>query len=284
VLPITSLRLDHKASRQRVSTGILALDEMLGGKGVYRGSSVLVSGSPGTGKSSIAASFLHAACERGERALFFAYEESAEQIYRNMRSIGIDLSRWQDSGLLHIHASRPTLFGLEQHLVLMHDLVRDVRPSVVVVDPISNLTMERHDTAVKAALMRLIDFLKQEGATALFTSLTTETSAHLGESEVGVSSLMDCWLVLNNAQANGERTRTIQVLKSRGMAHSNQVREFVLGNQGIDLVDVYRTDSSEVLVGSARASRLALDRIGIGVASRARTPLPRGRRASKGTR
>jgi len=275
VLPITSLGLDHKASRQRVSTGIAALDEMLGGKGVYRGSSVLVSGAPGTGKSSVAASFLNAACARGERALLFAYEESADQVSRNMRSIGLDLGPWQANGVLHIHASRPTLYGLEQHLVLMSDLVRELRPSVIAVDPISNLTMARHDTAVKATLMRLIDFLKREGTTTMFTSLTSETSALLGKSEVGVSSLMDCWLLLANMQANGERTRTIQVLKSRGMAHSNQVREFVMSDDGIDMVDVYRT-GSQVLMGTERTAQQALD--GTDVAPRS-TALARGRRA-----
>ena len=177
VLPITSLQLDHKASAERVPTGIARLDEMLGGKGVFRGSSVLVSGSPGTGKSSIGAQFVDAACRRGESALLFAYEESRAQIVRNMRSIGIDLEPWVKKGLLQIHASRPTLHGLEQHLVMMHDAVRAFRPSVVAVDPISNLTLERHDTEVKPTLMRLIDFLKQQQITALFTSLSSATVA-----------------------------------------------------------------------------------------------------------
>ncbi|WP_280151297.1 circadian clock protein KaiC [Piscinibacter sp. XHJ-5] len=285
VLPITSLRLDHKAPRQRVSTGIPALDEMLGGQGLYRGSSVLVSGPPGTGKSSVAASFISAACERGERALLFAYEESAEQLHRNMASIGLDLARWQRAGLLHIHASRPTIFGLEQHLVLMHDLVRDIRPSVVVVDPISNLTMERQDTAVRGTLMRLIDFLKQEGTTAMFTSLTQDTGTAVAESEVGVSSLMDTWLLLVNLEANGERTRTLQVLKSRGMAHSNQVREFVLGKNGIDLIEVYRS-GSQVLRGTARMSEQGREAPARQAAAPRSTSLvtPRGRRAGKAVR
>ena len=261
VLPITSLKLDHQASGERIPTGIARLDEMLGDKGVFRGSSVLVSGSPGTGKSSIGAKFAETTCRRGERALLFAYEESAAQIVRNMHSIGIDLEPWLKKGLLQIHASRPTLHGLEQHLVMMHDTVRAFRPSVVVVDPISNLTMEREQTELKPTLMRLIDFLKQEQITSLFTSLTTGGDAMTSpeDSQVGVSSLMDAWLLLRNSEINGERNRTIYVLKARGMAHSNQVREFVLSAAGIELVDVY-IGSDRVLTGTARVSQEAHER------------------------
>jgi len=254
VLPITSLRLDHKASTARVSTGIARLDEMLGGKGVFRGSSVLVSGSPGTGKSSIGARFVDAACGRGENALLFSYEESSAQIVRNMRSIGIDLEPWIERGLLQIHASRPTLHGLEQHLVMMHGAVRAFHPSVVAVDPISNLTLEGHDLDVKPTLMRLIDFLKQQQITALFTCLCSGGGATPEDSQLGVSSLMDTWMLLRNVEFNGERNRTIYVLKSRGMAHSNQVREFVLSDKGIDLVDVY-VGADRVLTGTARVSQ-----------------------------
>jgi len=263
VLPITSLRLDHAAPAERLSTGIARLDEMLGGQGVFRGSSVLVSGSPGTGKSSIGATFADAACRRGERALLFAYEESSAQILRNMQSIGIDLAPWVKQDLLQIHASRPTLQGLEQHLVAMHDTVRAFRPAVVVVDPISNLTIERGDSEVKPTLMRLIDFLKQQQITTLFTSLTTGGSDTGGrgtsaaeDSQVGVSSLMDTWLLLRNVEFNGERNRTLYVLKSRGMVHSNQVREFVLSDAGIDLVDVY-IGADRVLTGTARVTQAA---------------------------
>ncbi|MFL6274696.1 MAG: circadian clock protein KaiC [Blastocatellia bacterium] len=254
VLPITSLRLDHEASTERVPTGIARLDEMLGGKGFYRGSSVLVSGAPGTGKSTVGASFIFAACQRGERGLLFSYEESAAQLIRNMRSIGLNLEPWVKKGLLEIHATRPTLFGLEQHLVMMHESVVAFRPSVVVVDPISNLTIEGKTTEIKPTLMRLIDFLKHEQITTLFTSLTTSPDGGTPEdSQVGVSSLMDTWLLLRNVEDNGERNRTLFVLKSRGMGHSNQVREFVLSDRGVDLVDVYR-GSERVLTGTARVA------------------------------
>lgn len=258
VLPITSLLLDHQVSSQRVPTGITRLDDMLGGKGVFRGSSVLVSGSPGTGKSSVAAKLIETACRRGERALFFAYEESTAQIVRNMRSIDINLEPWMKKGLLEIHPSRPTLQGLEQHLVMMHDVVRAFRPSVVAVDPISNMTMAHDDAEVKPTLMRLIDFLKKEQITAVFTSLTSggDATTATEDSQLGVSSLMDTWLMLRNVEFTGERNRTIFVRKSRGMAHSNQVREFVLSDKGIDLVDVY-LGGDRVLTGSARVAQEA---------------------------
>lgn len=261
VLPITSLQLDHQVSMERVPTGIARLDEMLGGKGVYRGSSILVSGSPGTGKTSIAARLIETACQRGERALFFAYEESTAQIVRNMRSVGIDLEPWVKKGLLGIHSSRPTLQGLEQHLVMMHDLVLAFRPTVIAVDPISNLTMAYDDAEVKPMLMRLIDFVKKERITAVFTSLTSgaDSTSDLGDLQLGVASLMDTWLLLRNVEFTGERNRTIFVQKSRGMAHSNQVREFVLSDSGIDLVDVY-LGGDRVLTGSARVAQEAQGR------------------------
>jgi len=259
VLPITSLQLDHKAPADRVVTGIARLDEMLGGKGVYRGSSVLISGSSGTGKSSLAAKFVDAACRRGTRVIMFAYEESPAQLLRNMRSVGIHLGPWVAKGLLQIHSSRPTMQGLEQHLVVMHDLVRAFQPSVIVVDPISNLTLDSRETEVKPMLMRLIDFLKQQQITSLFTSLATGSGAMPEDSQLGVSSLMDTWLLLRNVEFNGERNRTIHVLKSRGMSHSNQVREFILSDKGIDFVDVY-VGGDRVLTGSARAAQEAQER------------------------
>jgi len=252
VLPITSLSLQHAALRGRVATGIAGLDAMLDGRGVYRGSSVLVSGSPGTGKSSMAACFVDAACARGERALLLTYEESEKQFMRNMASIGVKLQPWLDKGLLRIEATRPTLQGLEQHLVQVYDLVREFKPSVVAIDPISNLTANDEDTGLRLTLMRLIDFLKTQGITAMFTSLTADQGNTMrATSEVGVSSLMDTWLLLANMAFNGERTRTLQVLKSRGMPHSNQVREFVFSDRGIDLIDVYLF-GDQVLTGTAR--------------------------------
>ena len=256
VMPITSLRLEHLATKERVSTGIEGLDEMFGGAGPYRGSSILVSGSPGTGKSTIAAKFAEAACARGERALLFAYEESQSQLVRNMRSVGIDLLRWIREGLLQVHAARPTLHGLEQHLVHMYELVREFRPAVVVVDPISNLSLHSNEANAKATLMRLIDFLKTQRTTALLTSQTTEGAIPLADSDVGVSSLMDSWLMLSNVAYNGERTRTLQVLKSRGMPHSNRVREFVFSRQGVELIDVYLF-GDRVLTGTARMAQAA---------------------------
>ena len=255
VLPITSLMLDHQVFSERVSTGIPGLDLMLDGSGVYRGSSLLISGTPGTGKSSIAAAFVDAACARGERAILFAYEESRNQLVRNMQSIGIKLQRWIDKGLLQIEATRPTLQGLEQHLVHMYGLVNDFQPNVVAVDPISNLTNGQNDAYLTQALMRLIDFLKTQGITALFTSLNAESNTAPG-SQLGVSSLMDGWLWLNNIAFNGERTRTLQVLKARGMPHSNQVREFVFSNCGVDLIDVYMYGDL-VLTGTTRVAHEA---------------------------
>lgn len=242
VMPITSLHLDHGAPDARISSGVAKLDAMLDGAGFYVGSSVLVSGSPGTGKSSLGASFIDAACRRGQRALIIAYEESAAQIMRNMRSIGIDLAPHVQAGLLEIRASRPTLQGLEQHLVTIYDTVSRFDPHVVLVDPISNLSIEPGDVGVKPTLMRVIDFLKQRLVTTMFTSLTHGDSGRAEDSEVGVSSLMDTWLLLRNAESDGERNRTLYVLKSRGMAHSNQVREFVLGARGVDLMDGWQDD------------------------------------------
>ena len=258
VLPITSIQLDHKASSDRIPTGIARLDDMLGGKGVYRGSSVLISGAPGTGKSSIGAKFADTACRRGERAILFAYEESPEQLLRNMRSVGIDLAPWVKKGLLQIHSSRPTMHGLEQHLVMMHDTVLAFQPSVVVVDPISNLTLDDTGAEVKPTLMRLIDFLKKLQITSVFTSLTTGGNAP-EDSQIGVSSLMDTWLLLRNLEFNGERNRLISVLKSRGMAHSNQVREFLMSDAGIDLRDVY-LGGDRVLTGTSRVAQETQER------------------------
>ncbi len=231
---------------------------MLGGKGYFRGSSVLVSGAAGTGKTSLAASFVDAAARRGEKALYLAFEESPSQIMRNMRSVGLDLEPWVQKGLLRFHASRPSLQGLEMHLLAIHDCVREFKPQVVAINPITNLLTTGNEIEVKSMLTRLIDFLKKEHITALFTSLTGGGSA-AEQSEVGVSSLMDTWLLVRNLESGGERNRALYILKSRGMEHSNQVREFVLSNKGLGLVDVY-AGSGTVLTGSARLSQEAKDK------------------------
>jgi len=253
VLPITSLGLKHRVSPARLSSGVADLDEMLGSKGYFRGSSILVSGSAGTGKTSLAAYFADAACRRRESALYFAFEESAPQIVRNLRSIGVNLEPWLSKGLLQIHAARPTTSGLEGHLSAMHRLIEERKPRVVIVDPISNLISVGTSLEVKAMLARLIDFMKVKETTALFTSLTIDDS-HPEGTDVGISSFMDTWLVLRNLEVNGERTRTLDVVKSRGMAHSNQVREFVLTSDGLKLLDVVRQDG-RVLIGSQRAAQ-----------------------------
>jgi circadian clock protein KaiC len=251
VLPITSLRLDHAATTRRISTGIAPLDQMLGGKGFFRGSSILLSGAAGTGKSSIAVFFADAACRRGERAMIFCYEESPDQLQRNMRSIGIDLKPWQQQGLLRISATRPTMQGLEQHLLQMQEQVIEFEPSLVVVDPITNLSFTDDDVALKPALMRLIDFLKHRNITAMFTNLNKDASASASFTQMGVSSLMDSWILMSNLENNGERTRTLQVIKSRGMAHSNQIREFLMSGHGVDVVDIF-VEGDRVLTGTAR--------------------------------
>jgi len=255
VLPITSIALEHQASSERISSGIKRLDAMLGGKGYYRGTSVLVSGMAGTGKSSLAAHFVDAACRRGERCAYFATEESPDLIMRNMRSIGIDLGSWVKKGMLSFDATRPTFHGLEMHLLRMHKLVRETNARVVVVDPITSYISLGDTLEVKSMLSRLIDFFKAHQITAFFTSLTEGGSA-LEQSEVGISSLMDTWILLRHIESNGERNRGIWVLKSRGMPHSNQIREFVFTKHGIELVDVY-LGAEGVLTGTARAAQEA---------------------------
>lgn len=257
VLPITSMGLVHNASSERIPSGVKGLDDMMGGEGFYRGSSVLVSGRAGTGKSSLAAHFVHAACQRGERSVYFAFEESESQVVRNMRSIGTDLQPWIDQGLLFFHAARPTIHGLERHLVTIYKVIRDFAPRVVVVDPITNFLSVGSDEEVKAMLMRLIDFLKAQQITGVFTSLTHGLDVET--TDVGVSSLMDTWLLLREVETNGERNRLLSMIKSRGMAHSNQVRELLLTDAGIKLVDVYLGPSG-ALAGAARLAQEAQER------------------------
>jgi circadian clock protein KaiC len=258
VLPVTSVGLTHAASIERIPTGIPSLDQMLEGKGFYRGSAILVSGTAGTGKSSAAAHFVDAACRRGEQALYFSFEESPSQMLRNMRSVGIDLEPHVKAGLLHFSAQRPTAYGLETHLATMHKLLRVHKPRVVVIDPISNLMSNGSESEVKSMLMRLLDHLKMEGVTSLFTSLNQGGSA-LESTDAGVSSLVDTWLLVRDIEFNGERNRGLYVLKSRGMAHSNQIREFQLTDQGIQLVPAYLGPEG-VLTGSARVAQEARQR------------------------
>jgi circadian clock protein KaiC len=234
VVPITSAGMDHPASTERVSTGVAALDGMLGGKGYLRGTSVLVSGTAGTGKTSLAGHFATAACARGEKCLYFSFEESQSQLVRNLRSIGLDLEKWVTAGLLHIHSTRPTRYGLEMHLATMYKLLTEVRPQVVVVDPVSNFVGAGTSGEAGAMLVRLVDFLKSRGTTSLFTNLT-HGGAGTEEADVGISSIIDTWLLLRDTERGGERGLVLYVLKSRGMAHSKQVREFRLTDDGIEL-------------------------------------------------
>lgn len=234
VLPVTSLALAHTAVTDRVSTGIPALDEMMAGQGFFRGSSVLVSGTAGTGKSSLAANFTRAACARGERCLYFAFEESPSQILRNMRSVGIDLEPWERKRLLHFHAMRPTSTGLEGHLASIHKLAKRLRPSVVVIDPITNLVSASGVYGVKSMLMRLVDFLKVEQITSMFTNLTFAGDPQ-ERTAAAVSSLMDTWIVLRDSKPNGSPRRELYLLKSRGMAHSREARELLVSEKGLDL-------------------------------------------------
>src|SRR5262245_3043682 len=253
VLPLTSLLLNHPASHERISSGIPRLDTMLGGEGYYRGSSILISGTAGTGKTSLAAHFAHAACARGERCLYLAFEESPQQLVRNMKRIGLDLGPWTKKGLLRLEASRPTLLGIEAHLAVIHKLVNEFEPQVVVIDPISNFAAAGTEVDAQAMLLRLIDLLKARQITAMLVHLTGGGSA-MESTDVGVSSLIDTWLFVRDIELAGERNRGLYVIKSRGMKHSNQIREFLLTSEGVKLEDVY-IGPEGVLTGSMRAAQ-----------------------------
>ncbi len=258
VLPITSLGLNHQVSSERISTGIPRLDAMLSGQGFFRGSSILLTGTAGTGKTSVGACFAQAAARRGERVLFFSFEESANQIIRNMHSIGLRLEPLVQRGRLRFHSARPTLYGLEMHLATMFKEIAAFRPSVVVVDPLTSLLVAGSDYETKGMATRLIDFLKGGQITSLFTSLT-HGGHPLQQSEISMSSLMDSWLLLRDFEGNGERNRVLYVLKARGMAHSNQVREFLISHRGIDLVDAY-IGPGGVLTGASRVLQAAREK------------------------
>ena len=234
VLPVTSLLLEHAAPDERVSSGLTALDDMLGGQGFYRGSTVLMSGTAGTGKTTLAAHFVDAACARGEKCLYFLFEESPQQMIRNMRAAGVDLSRWVAKGLLQFHADRPNRHGLETHLLAMHHAVEMFEPDVVVMDPISNLMAVGTTVDVRSMLTRVIDFLKMRGITAMFTSLASSEQT-LEQTETLISSLMDSWILLAFEQQGRRRARQMYVLKSRGMPHSDEVRTLRFGGRGIEI-------------------------------------------------
>jgi circadian clock protein KaiC len=257
VIPITSVGLTYNASEERVASGIPRLDEMLAG-GVYRGSSVMISGTAGTGKTSIGALMADASCARGEKALFFSFEESPQQLVRNMRSIGIDLQRWIDVGLLQVSAIRPTAFGFEEHLAMLHRLLDEHEPELVVLDAVASLTHAGARSDTTSAISRDLDLLKGRGITTVMTTLTHGESQE--SSEVDVSSLVDTWLLLRNQESNGERNRLLFVIKSRGTAHSNQVREFVLTDDGAALLDVY-VGPNGVLTGSERVEQIGQERL-----------------------
>ena len=258
VLPITSLALNHKISSERIATGIPRLDAMLGGRGFFRGSSILLTGTAGTGKTIVSANFAQAACRRGERTLFFSFEESPDQIVRNMHSIGLRLEPLVKGGLLRFHSARPSLYGLEMHLATMFKEIAAFQPHVVIVDPITSLMDAGTDSETKGMVTRLIDYLKGGLVTSLFTSLTQGGQA-LQQSEMAMSSLMDSWLLLQDFEGNGERNRVLYVLKARGMAHSNQMREFLISDRGVDLVDAY-IGPSGVLTGAARVAQTAREK------------------------
>ena len=258
VMPSTSMRLDHAVSNERVLSGVKDLDDMLEGKGFYRGSSVLVSGTAGSGKSTLAAHFAQQTCRDGQRCLYVALEESPAQAMRNMRSIGIDLQKYVKKGLLRFEAWRPSQSGLEMHLLQIHKLVEQHKPATVVIDPLTSLMVGSTDQ-LHSMLMRLIDFLKTQQITGFFTALTSGKNKEIEESDVGISSLIDTWIFARDVELNGERNRCIYVLKSRGMAHSNQVREFVMSKDGIRLLPVY-VGAGTVLTGSARLSQEARER------------------------
>jgi circadian clock protein KaiC len=257
VLPVSSLGLQHQVSSERMPTGVARLDAMLGDTGFYKGSTILVSGTAGTGKSTLAAQFCDATCSRGERALYFAFEEAQAEIVRNMASVGIDLGRWVDAGLLQFHCFRPSFVGVEAHLFATQQFVHEFDPAVVIKDPVMNVGPTGMGAEVPAMLTRLVDFLKARGVTTMFTSLTDDDSP--AEAQQNMSSLVDTWIRLKTMEGNGEFNRVLYVLKSRGTAHSNQIREFLLTSHGIELADVY-VGPDGVLTGSARQAQEARER------------------------
>jgi circadian clock protein KaiC len=261
VLPVTSLKLNAPVSQESVTSGIVSLDQMIGGGGFFKGSSILVSGTAGTGKTSIAASFANATCLDGKKCIYFAFEESPMQIRRNMLSIGIDLDVHVNNGLLEFYSSRPTLYGLEMHLVAIHKKIKKFKPDVIILDPITNLITVGSVSEVKAMLIRLVDFLQNEQITVMFTALALNSTLN-EQTDEGISSLVDSWLLIRDIESNGERNRGLYVMKARGKGHSNQVREFVITDEGLNLVEVYLGPEG-VLTGSAREAHILREQTGI---------------------
>ncbi|HEV2456059.1 MAG TPA: circadian clock protein KaiC [Verrucomicrobiae bacterium] len=259
VLPITTAEMDYGVSSRRVPTGVPELDQMLGGKGYFQGSTVLLSGSAGTGKSSMASHLANVTCSRGERCIYFSFEESQAQIIRNMKSIGVDLESHVRKGLLKFHATRPTVYGLEMHLALIHKMIEEFKPVVTIFDPVTNLQAAGTLDDSVNMLIRMIDFLRKKNITCFMISLTPGGSRSLEMTDVGMSSIVDTWLLLRDVESGGERNRLMYVLKSRGMAHSNQVREFLITSKGVKLVEAY-LGSEGVLTGSARVNQQNLER------------------------
>jgi len=258
VLPVTSVGLRHRTFDESVPTGVAGLDAMLGIGGFYRGSSVLVSGGSGTGKTILAAHFADAACRRGERCLYFAFEESPAQIIRNVRSVGLDLAAHVEAGLLRFEADRTSVYGFAMHLARMERDIETFAPASVVVDPLS--AFRGPPTELHATLLCMVDSFKGKGITAVFTSLTHDGHNLPNREDHMLSSLMDSWISLRSVEVAGERNRTFRLLKSRGMAHSNQVREYTLTAQGMCLTDVYIGPAGGVLTGSARLAQEARER------------------------
>lgn len=259
VIPITSVGLDYEISTERVSTGVPRLDGMLDEHGYYRGSSILVTGMAGTGKTTLAGFFASATCDRGERCLYLAMEEAPQQILRNQRSVGLNLTHHVENGLLRFESVRPTAYGLEMRLLTIQSWIKEFQPSSIVIDPMSNLVTSGTVNQTKNFLMRLIDILKSQQITVFFTNLL-QGGSPFEHTELGTSSLMDTWLELRTTETNGERNRTLYILKSRGMHHSNQVREFILTSDGIELVDVY-LGQNNFLTGTARVAQQSQEKL-----------------------
>ncbi len=258
VLPLTSLKLNYTVSKVQISTGIKRFDTMLGGKGYYKGSSILITGTAGVGKSSFGAAFANNICKEGGKCLYFAFEESLSQILRNMNSLGINLERWDKTGQLRCIPIRTNQCGLEDHLVKMLNVIDEFKPDAIVVDPVSNFINVGNSLSVKMMLSRLVDFIKEKQITSMFISLLKEgENANTAEA---VSSLMDTWIMLRFVQSYGERNRVISIIKSRGMKNSNQMREVIFSNNGIDLDDVY-IEAGEPLTGTAKIQQSVKNKI-----------------------